>query len=58
MGRGNHSTVITAHRRVERDIAKKGETLSADLAPNHAGCTLVELIDALSKHIVRSASGI
>jgi chromosomal replication initiator protein len=58
MGRGNHSTVITAHRRVERDLLKKGETLAADLAPNHAGCTLVELIDALSKHIVRGAQGL
>jgi chromosomal replication initiator protein len=57
MGRGNHSTVITAHRRIERDLPKK-DTLSADLAPAHAGCTLMELIDALSKQIVRNASGI
>ncbi len=57
MGRGNHSTVITAHRRVERDLPKK-DTLSADLAPNHAGCTLMELIDSLSRQIVRNASGL
>ncbi len=56
MGRGNHSTVITAHRRIERDLPKK-DTLPADLAPAHAGCTLMELIDALSKQIVRNASG-
>jgi chromosomal replication initiator protein len=57
MGRGNHSTVITAHRRVERDVVKK-DPLPADLAPNHAGCTLMELIDAMSKTIVRNAAGI
>src|SRR5262249_39963932 len=39
MGRSNHSTVITAHRRVERDMLKK-EPMTADLAPHHAGCTL------------------
>ncbi|HYE63622.1 MAG TPA: DnaA/Hda family protein [Phycisphaerales bacterium] len=57
MGRGNHSTVITAHRRVERDIAKK-DPIPAELVPNHAGSTLMELIDALSRQIVRHAAGL
>ena len=59
MGRTNHSTVITAHRRVERDLAKaKQEPLPAELAPTHQGCTLAELVEALSKQIVRAASGL
>lgn len=58
MGRGNHSTVITAHRRVERDLAKPGEPLASELIPNHVGSTLGEVIEAVSKQIVRAASGL
>jgi chromosomal replication initiator protein len=57
MGRSNHSTVITAHRRVERDLLKN-TPLSAELAPHHAGCTLAELSEALSKQVVRGAAGL
>ncbi len=58
MGRGNHSTVITAHRRVERDLARKGEPLAGELVPNHSGNTLSEVIEAISRHIVRGATGL
>jgi chromosomal replication initiator protein len=58
MGRSNHSTVITAHRRVERDLKATQQPLSADLAPNHAGLTLVELTESLSKQVVRAAAGL
>jgi chromosomal replication initiator protein len=58
MGRTNHSTVITAHRRVERDLKAKPQPLPAELVPNHPGCTLSELSEALSKQIVRAAAGL
>jgi chromosomal replication initiator protein len=58
MGRTNHSTVITAHRRVERDLKAKPLPLPPELCPNHPGTTLGELNEALSKQIVRAASGL
>jgi chromosomal replication initiator protein len=58
MGRTNHSTVITAHRRVERDLKAKPVPLPPELCPNHPGSTLGEMNEALSKQIVRAASGL
>jgi hypothetical protein len=58
MGRSNHSTVITAYRRVERDMKAKQGTLWPEMAPNHAGLTLTELAESLSKQLVRAAAGL
>jgi chromosomal replication initiator protein len=58
MGRSNHSTVITAYRRVERDMKAKLGTLGPEMAPNHAGLTLTELAESLSKQVVRAAAGL
>jgi chromosomal replication initiator protein len=57
MGRGNHSTVITAHKRIEDELAtSRDRVLRAEVAPGHAGCTLGELVDELSRQIVASGA--
>jgi chromosomal replication initiator protein len=45
MGRDNHSTIITAQRRLVQMLATTGnEVVHAELAPMHPGCTLRELV--------------
>jgi chromosomal replication initiator protein len=52
MGRSNHSTIITAQRRIDRQLAEDtGKPLSAELAAGHAGSTLRELAAFLSKKV-------
>jgi chromosomal replication initiator protein len=52
MGRSNHSTIITAQRRVDRQLAEDtGKPLSAELAASHAGSTLRELAAFLTRKI-------
>lgn len=57
MGRNNHSTIITAHRRLERQLGEVKE-LDAALAPHHVGLSLRELADLLCKQISRAAAGL
>ena len=56
MGRTNHSTVITAYNRFERQLRAKATPLDAALAPAHAGCTLRELADDVAKRVVRAGT--
>lgn len=59
MGRSNHSTVITAQRRIDRQIADDtGRPLSAEVAGPHAGRGLRELSELLVGKIQRAASGL
>jgi len=52
MGRSNHSTIITAQRRIDRQLADDtGKPLSAELAAGHAGSTLRELAAFLTKKV-------
>lgn len=52
MGRSNHSTIITAQRRIDRQLAEDtGKPLSAELAAGHAGSTLRELAGLLTKNL-------
>lgn len=54
MGRSNHSTIITAQKRIDRQIAEDvGRPLSAELAAGHAGRTLRELNDHLFRSLQR-----
>lgn len=54
MGRSNHSTIITAQKRIDRQIAEDvGRPLSAELAAGHAGRTLRELNDHLFRTLQR-----
>lgn len=54
MGRSNHSTIITAQKRIDRQIADDvGRPLSAELAAGHAGRTLRELNDHLFRTLQR-----
>ncbi|HLP86100.1 MAG TPA: DnaA/Hda family protein, partial [Phycisphaerales bacterium] len=56
MGRGNHSTIITAQRRLQRDLEKKPhQFVEADLAPLHPGLTLSELLQTIATTIRQSA---
>lgn len=52
MGRTNHSTIITAQRRLQRQINTESEGfLNTDLAPSHPGRTLSELLSMLQRDI-------
>lgn len=54
MGRSNHSTIITAQKRIDRQITDDvGRPLSAELAAGHAGRTLRELNDHLFRTLQR-----
>jgi chromosomal replication initiator protein len=54
MGRSNHSTVITAQRRIDRQLADDlGRPLNAETAGPHAGRSLRELADLLTAKIQR-----
>ncbi len=54
MGRTNHSTVITAQRRLQRQLEKTPDmTLPMDLAPLHPGTGLAELVRGFG-HQVRT----
>jgi chromosomal replication initiator protein len=56
MGRSNHSTIITAQRRIDRQLAEDtGKPLSAELAAGHAGSTLRELAGILTKKVQSGA---
>lgn len=52
MGRSNHSTIITAQKRLDRQITDDaGRPLNAEVAGPYAGCTLREVYDAVTKKI-------
>lgn len=52
MGRSNHSTIITAQRRIDRQLAEDmGKPLSSELAAGHAGSTLRELAEFLTRKL-------
>lgn len=52
MGRTNHSTVITAQRRLQRQLEKTPDlTLGVDLAPLHPGSALAELVRTFGQQI-------
>lgn len=53
-GRDNHSTIITAHKRLVRQMAD-GETLTAEITPQFAGLSLREVAERLAKHVARVA---
>ncbi|HEX2836566.1 MAG TPA: helix-turn-helix domain-containing protein [Phycisphaerales bacterium] len=56
MGRTNHSTVITAQRRLQRMLEKTPDaTLAADLAPNHPGTAVAELVRSFAQQIRANA---
>lgn len=56
MGRGNHSTIITAQRRLQRELeSKPHQLLESDVAPMHPGLTLNELLTTIAKTIRQSA---
>ncbi len=56
MGRTNHSTVITAQRRLQRMLEKTPDaTLTADLAPNHPGTAVAELVRSFAQQIRSNA---
>jgi chromosomal replication initiator protein len=56
MGRGNHSTIITAQRRLQRDLeSKPHQLIESDLAPLHPGLTLSELLTTIATTIRQSA---
>ncbi|MFN5945961.1 MAG: helix-turn-helix domain-containing protein, partial [Phycisphaerae bacterium] len=56
MGRGNHSTIITAQRRLQRELeSKPHQLLESDVAPMHPGLTLSELLTTIAKAIRQSA---
>lgn len=56
MGRTNHSTIITAQRRLQRQLETgASQIVEHDLAPLHPGCTFAELLQHLAAQI-RSAS--
>jgi chromosomal replication initiator protein len=56
MGRGNHSTIITAQRRLQRDLDKNPhQIVESDLAPLHPGLTLNELLTTVATTIRQSA---
>lgn len=58
MGRPNHSTVITAQRRLEADLAKALDTpLGAELSPSFPTMTLRELTDRISTQLQRGNQG-
>ena len=54
MGRENHSTVLTAHRRVEILLAA-GERPKADVPEEFVGLTLAELLQRLAQRVERAA---
>jgi len=54
MGRTNHSTIITAQKRLDRQVAEDaGRPLNSEVAAGYAGCTLRELYDGLLKKLQR-----
>ncbi len=55
MGRSNHSTVLTAHKRLETQIALGGSPRS-DLPPEFAGLTLAELAAKLTNDVQRASA--
>lgn len=60
MGRPNHSTIITAHKRISAVIDANAATDSiqwagVDLGPEFAGLTAREFVDRLDREIVRGA---
>ena len=58
MGRPNHSTVITAQRRLDADLAKALDTpLGAELSPSFPTMTLRELTDRISTQLQRGNQG-
>jgi chromosomal replication initiator protein len=54
MGRENHSTALTAHKRLETALAA-GELPKADLPQEFVGLTLAELADRLAARVQRAA---
>jgi chromosomal replication initiator protein len=56
MGRPNHSTVITAQRRLQRQLETDANALvEAELVPQHPGISLRELLESLSSQIRTAA---
>jgi chromosomal replication initiator protein len=56
MGRTNHSTIITAQRRLQRQIeTRPHDILSGELAPMHPGMTLVDFLRSLASSIRQAA---
>lgn len=55
MGRGNHSTVLTAHKRLETQIAA-GASPRTDVPPEFAGLTLAELASKLAGDVQRASA--
>ncbi|MFO0831428.1 MAG: DnaA/Hda family protein [Phycisphaerales bacterium] len=56
MGRTNHSTVITAQRRLQRQLETRPDlTLPLDLAPLHPGTALAELVRSFAHQIRTNA---
>ncbi len=56
MGRTNHSTVITAQRRLQRSLeTRPDEVLPIDLAPLHPGTTAAELLRNFTNQIRQAA---
>lgn len=58
MNRPNHSTVVTAFQRLEEqmaDPARTAEDVAEILGPEFAGVTLRDLVERLSKDIVRAS---
>lgn len=52
MGRSNHSTIITAQKRLDRQVADDtGRPLSAEVAGPYAGCTLREVYEGIMKKV-------
>lgn len=52
MGRSNHSTIITAQKRLDRQVAEDtGRPLSAEVAGPYAGCTLREVYEGIMKKV-------
>lgn len=52
MGRPNHSTVITAQRRLQRQLEADANALvDAELVPQHPGISHAELLESLSSQI-------
>lgn len=56
MGRTNHSTVITAQKRIDKDIAREdGGVIEPGLIPGYSGTCTRALAQELAEQIVRNA---
>lgn len=52
MGRSNHSTIITAQKRLDRQtLEDEGRPLSAEMAGPYAGCTLREVYEGVMRKV-------